>query len=93
MFKRILERWKSIIGEDVQKVERKYLEAVFVPLPTRFVCRGERTASVFMDSSGAMGHRLLWLPFNTSFVGREDTELEGKLLPELPGIANWGIEG
>ncbi len=90
--KRILERWKSIIGEDVQKVERKYLDAISCRLPTRFVVAANGLPR-FMDASGAMANRLLWLPFDVSFFGKEDTDLEGKLVAELPGIANWGIDG
>src|SRR4030095_13345621 len=28
-----------------------------------------------------------------SFIGREDTELEAKLIAELPGILNWALVG
>ncbi|MHB1423097.1 MAG: hypothetical protein ACYC3I_07875 [Gemmataceae bacterium] len=33
------------------------------------------------------------MPFEMSFVGREDIHLEEKLLAELPGIANWALAG
>ena len=47
----------------------------------------------FADDSGAMANRLLILPFNISFLGREDITLKSRLMKELPGICNWAIEG
>lgn len=41
----------------------------------------------------AIWRRLRLIPFNVSFEGREDRDLETKLLAELPGILNWAIEG
>jgi len=46
-----------------------------------------------LDASGALAHRFLFVPFEMSFVGREDIHLEEKLLRELPGIANWALAG
>lgn len=37
--------------------------------------------------------RIRLIPFNVSFEGREDKELESKLLAELPGILAWAVEG
>jgi len=36
---------------------------------------------------------MLLIPFNVSFLGREDHTLEMRLVGELPGIANWALEG
>jgi phage/plasmid-associated DNA primase len=45
------------------------------------------------DESAALYNRMLLLRFTNSFLGKEDTELDAKLLAELPGILLWAIEG
>lgn len=90
---KILEVWKGIIGEDPQIINEKHNpEYHSVRLPTRFLCAANEVPRL-MDASGALSHRLLFLPFVQSFVGREDHELEIKLQSELPGIANWALAG
>jgi len=37
--------------------------------------------------------RLVTIPFNVSFLGREDKELPGKLAQECEGILAWMVEG
>jgi putative DNA primase/helicase len=44
-------------------------------------------------SDEAIWARVREIPFNVSFKGREDRNLEKKLDEELPGILNWAIEG
>jgi putative DNA primase/helicase len=41
----------------------------------------------------AIWRRLRLIPFNISFIGREDKELNSKLEAELPGILNWAVRG
>jgi putative DNA primase/helicase len=41
----------------------------------------------------AIWRRLRLIPFNVSFLGREDKELDGKLEAELPGILAWAVRG
>jgi putative DNA primase/helicase len=90
---KIVEVLKSIIGEDALSINTKY-EARFTSLrlPTRFVI-ASNTVPRLLDASGALAHRFLFVPFDISFVGREDIHLEEKLLAELPGIANWALAG
>ena len=45
------------------------------------------------DSSGALASRFHRPDAHKSFYGREDHDLTGRLLGELPGILNWSIEG
>lgn len=47
----------------------------------------------FTDSSGALSTRISAIPFFNTYLGREDRNLEHRLLAELPGIANWAIVG
>jgi putative DNA primase/helicase len=37
--------------------------------------------------------KMLVLPFDVSFLNREEYDLEGRLRAELPGIARWAMEG
>jgi putative DNA primase/helicase len=41
----------------------------------------------------AIWRRLRLIPFNVSFIGREDKELGSKLERELPGILAWAVRG
>jgi putative DNA primase/helicase len=41
----------------------------------------------------AIWRRLRLIPFNVSFLGREDRELDRKLEAELPGILSWAVRG
>ncbi len=90
---KIVEVLKSIIGEDSISINKKY-DAQFpsLRLPTRFVIASNSVPRL-LDASGALAHRFVFVPFEMSFVGREDIHLEEKLLKELPGIANWALAG
>ncbi len=90
---KIVEVLKSIVGEDSISINTKY-ESTFpsLRLPTRFVIASNSVPRL-LDASGALAHRFLFVPFEISFVGREDIHLEEKLLAELPGIANWALLG
>jgi phage/plasmid-associated DNA primase len=88
----MLERIKSITGNDVLSVNRKNLGIVNVKIPARLVLVCNQMPK-FLDESGALAARQLPLVFGNSFVGKEDRELRQKLVAELPGIANWALEG
>jgi putative DNA primase/helicase len=45
------------------------------------------------DASGALASRFVMLAQKTSWLDREDFELEGRLLAELPEILAWAIQG
>jgi putative DNA primase/helicase len=45
------------------------------------------------DASTAIVGRFVALISNKSWLGKEDTELENKILPELSGILNFGLDG
>lgn len=45
------------------------------------------------DKTHGFYDRLIIIPFNVSFVGREDRELDYKLGNEISGILNWALEG
>lgn len=88
----VLERLKSIIGEDAQIVNRKHLDPMSVKLNCKFVLVGNKIDD-FPDTSGALAARMLFLNFKNSFLGKEDKDLRSKLTKELPGITNFFLEG
>ena len=90
---KIVEVLKSIIGEDQMSINTKYQARLpSLRLPSRFVI-ATNTVPRLLDSSGALAHRFLFLPFYYSFIGKEDYNLEEKLLKELSGIALWSMKG
>ena len=88
----IAERLLSISGEDLQTVDRKYLEHWSGYLPTRFVILTNELPSI-TDASGALASRFQVLMLHKSFYGKEDALLTEKLCEELPGIFNWALDG
>jgi putative DNA primase/helicase len=85
-------RINGISGEDGQTVERKHSTSWNGVLPTRFLLAGNALPN-FRNHTNAMATRLLIIPFDVSFVNREDRDLTGKLMAELPGILNWALAG
>ncbi|MFN0137986.1 MAG: phage/plasmid primase, P4 family [Phycisphaerae bacterium] len=88
----VVERLLTISGEDAVTVDRKYLGAVTMKLPTRFMIITNELPRL-TDASGALAGRFVMLQLTRSFYGREDTKLTAKLITELPGILLWSIEG
>lgn len=89
---RTLERLLSVSSGDQLTITRKYKSSWNGVLPGRLNIAANDIPT-FFDDSGAFGNRLLILPFNISFLGREDPTLKNRLMQELPGICNWAIEG
>jgi len=87
-----LERLLSISGEDLLTIDRKYRDQWTGKLPTRFMLISNELPR-FPDASGAIATRFVVMQLVNSFLGREDRNLEAKLLGELPGILNWALEG
>ncbi|RIK75384.1 MAG: hypothetical protein DCC68_21280 [Planctomycetota bacterium] len=88
----IVERLLSISGEDALTIDIKHRDPVTVTLPTRIVILSNELPRL-TDSSGALAKRMILWRFRQSFYGKEDYGLTDKLLPELPGILLWAIEG
>lgn len=82
----------GISGEDSQEVHRKNKESWNGYLGVRFMLMSN-DAPEFVDASGALADRMLHVEFTTSFLGREDPTLTGRLLGELPGVLNWALAG
>jgi putative DNA primase/helicase len=73
-------------------VRRKYLPDWVGALPSRFLIMANKLPTM-VDVSGALASRFIILQMTVSFYGREDLDLQAKLVPELPGILNWALEG
>ena len=48
---------------------------------------------IISSTDPAMWDRLVVVPFEVSFAGREERGLKQELLAELPGILRWAVEG
>jgi putative DNA primase/helicase len=88
----VIERLLSISGEDAVTVDRKFLETLTVKLPTRFIIVSNELPRLG-DASGAMAGRFITLRLARSWYGKEDHGLFDSLLPVLPGILLWAIQG
>jgi putative DNA primase/helicase len=88
----IVERLLGISGEDTWTIDRKHLPAWTGRLPTRLVIVSNELPRL-PDQAGALASRYLVLRFTESFIGREDKQLDAKLLAELPGILLRAIAG
>lgn len=82
----------KISGEDRVSVERKNKTPWRGTMPGRIVIVSNHLPD-FGTHTMAVIARLLILPFEVSFLGREDRQLTDKLRAELPGILNWALEG
>lgn len=88
----VVERLLSISGEDTITVDRKHKDPWSGRIPARFLLLSNELPA-FADASGAIASRLIVLTMTNSFLGREDTTLDGDLRRELPGILNWALDG
>lgn len=82
----------GISGEDTQTIPRKFHTDWIGRLGARFLLISNRMPN-FGTNTDALAARLLIIPFDVSFEGREDFELDGKLRAELSGILNWALDG
>jgi putative DNA primase/helicase len=88
----VVERLLSISGEDMLTIDRKYHAHWTGTLPTRFIIISNELPR-FGDASGAISSRFVLLTLTKSWLGKENTKLTSELLPELPGILNWALDG
>jgi putative DNA primase/helicase len=88
----IVEQLLSISGEDTKTIDRKHAAAVTCRLPTRLTLLSNELPR-FNDASGAAAGRMILLRLEESWYGKEDHDLEQRLLTELPGILLWAVAG
>ena len=88
----VVETLLAISGEDSQTIDRKHISSLTAKLSTRFVIASNELPRL-TENSGAIASRFIVLRFNETFLENEDIELENKLIPEIPGILRWAIDG
>ncbi len=88
----IAENLLRVSGEDRVEIDRKNRDPVTLTLGVRFLLLTNELPRI-ADASGAMASRFIVLTMSESFFGREDPGLTAKLLPELPGVLAWAVEG
>jgi putative DNA primase/helicase len=88
----VAENLLRISGEDAISVARKFQPDYTAQLPVRFVVMTNELPSL-ADASGALASRFILLRMTRSFFGKEDHGLLDRLLPELPAILHWALEG
>ena len=81
-----------ITGNDPVTFDRKYKDAWTGQLLVRFLILTNLPPK-FPDLSGAITNRFIILQTFNSWLDKEDTELEERLVEELPGILLWAIAG
>jgi putative DNA primase/helicase len=88
----ITERLLSTIGEDPQDINRKNRKFWSGILRTRIQINSNELPDL-KDDTGVVATRFIILQIRVSHLGREDFNLEKKLIPELSGVLNWAIAG
>ena len=89
----VMEILSAIIGEDCVAIDEKYKAiASSVKLAVRFTITSNEPLK-WPDPTNKLAARCLVFPFARSYAGKEDPKVEAALMSELPGIANWALEG
>ena len=87
---RTVETILNIVGEDLNKVNKKFKQALHVQLQIKIMLISNHIPRI-PDPSGALPGRFIFIKLPHSFWGKEDYDLEKKLTAELPGILNLAI--
>lgn len=88
----VIERMKTISGNDEINFTRKFKSNITETLPTRTTIVANGTPRLF-DDSGALAGRFLVVPMDRSFEDNPDITLGDTLAGELEGIAVWALAG
>jgi putative DNA primase/helicase len=88
----IVERLLMISGQDRINVGRKHREDWIGQLSAQMVMLSNELPKL-TDASAAIAGRFIILRMTLSFLGKEDQYLLENLMPELPAIFNWSLDG
>ena len=88
----VTERLLNISGEDPIAISRKYKEDWQGMLGTRIMIMSNEVPRL-PDPTGTIATRFVPIIMFISFLGREDIDLKKRLIPELPQITNWALQG
>ena len=85
-------RVKAVTGGDPVTARFLFRE-FFTYTPTYKVWLAMNHKPIITGSDEGIWRRVRPIPFNVSFLGREDKTLHAMLKEELPGILTWAVEG
>jgi P4 family phage/plasmid primase-like protien len=88
----ILQTLKRLTGQNLISIKRKFKESYSMKLFARLTFETNELPR-FVDNPQALRRRIMFLCYNNSFEDSPDVTLKDRLQQELPGIANWAIEG
>jgi putative DNA primase/helicase len=88
----VIGRIKAVSGNDAVSFHRMYVGPISCTLPVRITIGANSLPNLF-DDSGALGSRMMLLPFGKSYLDREDLGLGQRLTEEIAGVAAWALEG
>jgi putative DNA primase/helicase len=88
----VVERLLGISGEDEQQIKKLYKDEFSLNLYARFMIVSNELPNLKETSTALVG-RMIFLKLTRSFYGSENHSLFAELLPELPGILRWAIQG
>lgn len=83
---------KSVTGSDMITCRFLYAE-YFSYYPTYKIWLAMNHLPAIRGTDNGIWRRILLIPFNQSFVGREDKQLDEALSAELDGVLQWALEG
>jgi len=90
---KILSKIKSIVGEDEQLINRKFMTAITCRIPAK-ITMAANSVPQFFDESGALAARILLFIYRRGHGGNDiDTGLFDRLVREDRGIFLWALEG
>jgi putative DNA primase/helicase len=89
----IKQKLLPLIADDAMRIDRKHLPALSNVQMGLLITMCSNDPLRIEDASGAFASRFICLRTVQRFLGREDRDLEGKLMAELPGVLNWALRG
>lgn len=87
------EIFKAVVSGDTVEINRKYREAISVPLHTKLIFLFNELPDN-ADLTHGFYRKIIIIPFNRTFKGAEiDVDMYQKLENEVSGIFLWAIDG
>ena len=84
---------KNIVGRDPMTVNVKYRRQLRNVVVNAAPLMQPNEIPVLPNKGRGLSGKMLVLPFDVSFEGREDFDLDADLKREIPGIAAWAVRG
>lgn len=91
--RQIVGLFKAITANEPVSVKLLYTQVPFQGALNCKLLLASNSVPTLWDDSTATANRWMPLVFDRSFLGSEDVTLSKRLVEELPGIAQWALEG